>query len=185
MAEPYPQFGASIQPPADVHDDLRFENWREARCEPDLVLPVQFNDLIRRRRYADGEVRLALAVLEDAIRTRIKCAPPRRSRAGKKAFQEVSDWFNSRAHNPFSFEYICELLDMDSDALRQRLNYLTIDDLPTKQTHSVGRRHTMSPRVPGRRRSRLQRNFAARPGNATYRSASTTAIPAGATEQPD
>jgi hypothetical protein len=134
-------------------DRFPTDTWIEARCQPDLVLPVQFNDLTRRRRSADGELRLALAVLEDAVRTYVKGAPPRRRARGGKRFLEVSDWFESNASSPFSFEYICEVLGTNPDSLRRRLHTLTIEDFPTKQTHSVGRRHLMRPRKASRRSS--------------------------------
>ena len=167
-----------------ANDDLRLENWRETRCEPDLVLPIQFNDLIRRRAGIDGEVRLALAVLEDAIRTYVKCASPRPRRGAKKLLQEVSDWFASGATNPFSFEYICELLNMHSDSLRGRLHLLTIDDFPTKQTHAVGRRHLVRPRKPHRRESRSREAPATRPANTLARSPDSANL-AASIEQKD
>ena len=185
MPDPNLPLEAAVRHPAASDDDFRFDNWREARSEPDVVLPAQFNDLIRRRHNADGEVRLALAVLEDAIRTYIKCAPPRRSRAGKKMFEEVAEWFRSRGCGPFSFEYICELLDMHSDSLRKRLDHLTIDDFPAKQTHSVGRRQIMRPRASRRRHAKLHPAMAARPGNMNVQTPSPLALLTASIEQPD
>lgn len=176
MPEPNLEPGTTLQHRLDVIDEWRLQNWQEARCEPDVVLPVQFNDLIRRRRHCDGETRLALAVLEDAIRIYIKCGSSRRGRSGKKLFLEVSDWFQSRAHGPFSFEYICELLDVHSESLRRRLNDLTIDDFPTKQTHSVGRRHIMRARSSSRKRSILKRPEVFRPVSIADHSQNPTAF---------
>jgi hypothetical protein len=136
-------------------------NWLESRLQPDLILPTQFNDLNRRSGPIDGESRLLIAILEDAVRTYLRSLPsptasPRRRAAGFRRFAEISEWFNSRARNPFSFEYICEALGTHPDSLRRRLSILRIEDFPTKQMHAVGRRHIMRPRI-ARKRSRTVR----------------------------
>jgi hypothetical protein len=126
------------------------------RFEPDIMLPGQFNDLTRRPQQMDGETRLVLAVLEDAVRTYVKTANSRSGIRGNR-LAEVSSWFDSRARYPFSFEYSCEVLGMNAAALRKRLAALRMKDFPAKQIHSVGRRQVMRPaRYLPRKRSRAQ-----------------------------
>ena len=60
-----------------------------------------------------GEMRLMAAVLEDAIAI-LRKRP--RSRAGR----EAREWMLSRDMSyPFSYERICEALDLDADTVRQ------------------------------------------------------------------
>src|SRR5579875_408424 len=67
--------------------------------QPDVLLPTQFFDRLRRRSEHDGERRLMVAVLEDA-----------------EAWIESPDrtWL-------FSFENICDVLGIDADYLRRGL----------------------------------------------------------------
>jgi hypothetical protein len=89
--------------------------WRQV----DVMLPTQLN--------ADAHVpggperRLRLAVLEDAVHELQRRANPigRRERA---QYEVELGWFMSNDRSdPFSFESICEALDMDPDLLRRRL----------------------------------------------------------------
>jgi len=143
--------------PADDAADGQFERWRDSWCKPDVLLPVQFNDLTRRRHYTEGERRLAVAVLEDAIRIYLKGMIVHRREDGKEEFLEVTKWFSCRSRSPFTFEYICEALDVDALTLRRRLTALTIAYIPNKQVHSVGRRQVM------RLSSRMKRRITQRP----------------------
>ena len=60
-----------------------------------------------------GEMRLMAAVLEDAISV-LRKRP--RSRAGR----EAREWMLSRDTSyPFSYERICEALDLDADSVRR------------------------------------------------------------------
>jgi hypothetical protein len=67
------------------------------------------------------ERRLMIAVLEDAIRS------IRRSRIltnawWRRVFEEEKRWFLSEdRHSPFSFECICETLELDPNAVRESL----------------------------------------------------------------
>ena len=86
--------------------------------EPETLLPEQL-DLPGRQ--PQGERLLLLAVLEDAIDCYRRC---RRSRdpAMRLLFDETRAWVESRDHDTlFSFESLCEALDIDPDYLRRRL----------------------------------------------------------------
>jgi len=130
--------------------------WLSARFEPDFLVPVQFFDLTRRRSMLDGETRLVFAVLEDAVRCYVKTVNSPR-RCAREQFDEVYRWFHADAgiHSPFSFEYVCDVLEIEPMAFRTRLGFLSANDLPTKQMRSVGRRQVVRA---GRRSSRKRSN---------------------------
>jgi len=88
--------------------------------EPDILLPEQ--RVFPGRQAMQGERLLMLAVLEDALDCYRKC---RRSReaATRLLFDETRAWVESRDRDTlFSFESICEALDIDPDYLRRRLH---------------------------------------------------------------
>ena len=128
--------------------------WLSARFEPDFLVPVQFFDLTRRRSMLDGETRLVFAVLEDAIRCYVKTVNSAR-RCDRDQYDEVQRWFHAEAgiHSPFSFEYVCDVLGIEPASLRGRLGLLSVNDLPTKQMRSVGRRQVVRAGRSSRKRS--------------------------------
>jgi hypothetical protein len=86
---------------------------------PDVMLPAQLVADVRALR--DPERRLRLAVLEDAIRyfQRYLDATDARQRA---LYEDAVDWFGSPDRSePFSFENVCDALELDPDYLRQGL----------------------------------------------------------------
>jgi len=88
--------------------------------EPDLVVLEQFAS--RRGRGDDRpERRLCVTVLVDAVEQfREGMRSP--GRRDEQAFQELVMWFTSRdTRSPFSFENVCELLDLNPDYVRRRL----------------------------------------------------------------
>jgi hypothetical protein len=129
--------------------------WLSARFEPDFLVPVQYFDLTRRRSNLDGETRLVFAVLEDAVRCYVKSVNSSRP-SDRTQFAEVQRWFHAEpgTHSPFSFEYVCDVLGIEPDALRQRLGLMSTDDLPTKQMRSVGRRQVVRSGRASRKRFR-------------------------------
>jgi hypothetical protein len=128
--------------------------WLSARFEPDFLVPVQFYDLTRRRSMLDGETRLVVAVLEDAVRCYVKTGNSSR-RCDREQFDEVQRWFHAEAgiHIPFSFEYVCDVLGIEPTSLRAQLGSLSAADLPTKQMRSVGRRQVVRAGRSSRKRS--------------------------------
>ena len=90
--------------------------------QPDTLLPSQFFDRIRRRRQFDGERRLMIAVLEDAVEIYRKQAGAMDAR-GLQLFKEAEEWVEDTGRTwLFSFENICDVLDIDAQYLRRGLH---------------------------------------------------------------
>jgi hypothetical protein len=84
----------------------------------DIILPSQ---QFGPRRKQAPEQRLMIAVLHDALDCveKYRCAT---GTNGRRLFHEATQWFLAEETNwPFSFECICAVLDLDSDAVRERL----------------------------------------------------------------
>jgi hypothetical protein len=88
--------------------------------EPDVLASSQY-EKCHRRRYPDPEKMLMFAVLEDAIECFQKFSAAQSMR-GKARFQEAEDWFfHERNDWLFSFESICEVLNLNPDYIRAGL----------------------------------------------------------------
>ena len=84
----------------------------------DLILPAQpFNP----RKKLAPEHRLRMAVLDDAIRCVKQYRLPTDGQ-GRRLFHEAKQWLlAAEPHWPYSFEHICEVLDLDANAVRHHL----------------------------------------------------------------
>jgi hypothetical protein len=86
--------------------------------QPYIVLPSQH---FGPRRKQAPEQRLMIAVLHDAL----DCVDKYRfatSARGRRLFHEAKQWFFADDTKwPYSFECICGVLDLDPNAVRQRL----------------------------------------------------------------
>jgi hypothetical protein len=90
--------------------------------QPDTLLPSQFFDRVRRRTEHHGERRLMIAVLEDAVDVYRKQAGSKDPR-GQQLFQEAEAWIEDADRTwLFSFQNICDVLDIDADYLRRGLH---------------------------------------------------------------
>ena len=90
-----------------------------APFEPDTLLPEQL--VLPGRQAMQGERLLMLAVLEDAVDCYRKCRGSR-DPALRLLFDETRAWVESRERDTvFSFENLCEALDIDPDYLRRHL----------------------------------------------------------------
>ena len=90
--------------------------------QPDTLLPSQFFDRVRRRTEHDGERRLMIAVLEDAVDVYRKHAGARDPR-GEQLFQEAEAWIDDPDRTwLFSFQNICDVLGLDASYLRRGLH---------------------------------------------------------------
>lgn len=128
--------------------------------EPEILLPSQFYDHFGGNGILEGERRLMLAVLEDAVACFQKYADATRPR-GRRLFQEAEEWFTEEPSGwPFSFESICAVLGIDSDYFRRNLERWRHDLLsqPVESRAKVGRvrlraarRHKILAFVPRRR----------------------------------
>ena len=89
--------------------------------QPDTLLPSQFFDRVRRRTEHEGERRLMIAVLEDAVDVYRKQAGNKDPR-GEQLFNEAEAWIEDPDRTwLFSFQNICDVLDISSDYLRRGL----------------------------------------------------------------
>ncbi|HYC22702.1 MAG TPA: hypothetical protein VEI94_08360 [Candidatus Bathyarchaeia archaeon] len=89
--------------------------------EPDVLLPGQFFSFFRKEGGFDRERRLMLAVLEDAIDCFQKYALTSDLR-GRQLFLESYEWImSSEKRWLFSFENICQIVDMDPEYIRHGL----------------------------------------------------------------
>lgn len=88
----------------------------------DTLAATQYHDTYRRKIPQQPEIRLMLAVLEDAI----NCYQDNIFASNKKRiqlFKEAEDWFLSDDVSwIFSFVSICSLLNLEPDYFRQGLN---------------------------------------------------------------
>jgi hypothetical protein len=88
---------------------------------PDAVLPSQYFEALRRRRDMSGERRLMVAVLEDALHCFQKYVDAEDAKH-RQMFLDAESWI--MADNPtwfFSFESVCDTLDLDPDYVREGL----------------------------------------------------------------
>jgi hypothetical protein len=130
-------------------------------AEPEVLMPSQYLDLMRGHSPYEGEKRLMLAVLEDAISCFQKYAGANRGRR-ERLFKEAEEWLlDTESGWTFSFETICSTLDLDPTYLRNGLlkwkeGFLARPDASVARVARVrlraARRHKILPFVPRRRR---------------------------------
>src|SRR5216684_1700484 len=89
--------------------------------EPDTLLPIQYFEAMRRKHLLEGEKRLILSVLEDAIECFMKCIDASTSK-GQRLFRDADEWI---AHEDkrwvFSFDNVCDMLDINPEYMRTGL----------------------------------------------------------------
>jgi hypothetical protein len=89
--------------------------------EPDTLLPVQFAGRMGSRRSQVGEFRLMNAILEDAVDMYRKHADADRGRKLDLFDEAEASIESTDSAWVFSFENICDMLDLDADCLRAGL----------------------------------------------------------------
>ena len=109
----------------------------EKGIDTGLLLPGQYVDLVRRNHVIEGELKLLLAVLEDAIRCYLRNVDAKDGER-RRDFVEVRHWFEcsgrgSRRADIFSFDNLCAALGIEPRVLLDRLRILTIGDLPSRR----------------------------------------------------
>ena len=93
--------------------------------ETDIILPSQFFGLTGSIGLC-GEQRLMLAVLVDAINV-LQSWKGAGSAHKRRNFAEAAQWVNTRGTtHPFSFDSVCDALEIDSELLRSRLSVWTL-----------------------------------------------------------
>ena len=86
--------------------------------EPDIMVPEQFFAGPRRGEQR-GEHRLMAAILDDAVLTYCM-SQVARARGGWRAEREAGEWIESTDRSwIFSFERICDALDLDAECIRR------------------------------------------------------------------
>ena len=101
--------------------DVTAEDRVQELFQPDTLLPSQYFDRLRRRASADGERRLMVAILEDAVDVYRKQAGAR-DRKRRQLFEDAEAWIESSERTwIFSFENICDMLGIDAEYLRKGL----------------------------------------------------------------
>ena len=92
-----------------------------ALFEPDTLLPVQYFEAMRRKHLLEGEKRLILSVLEDAIECFMKCMDSATNK-GQRLYREADEWIALEdKYWVFSFDNVCDMLDINPEYLRRGL----------------------------------------------------------------
>jgi hypothetical protein len=88
---------------------------------PELMLPVQFQDIWSRMRASSPERELMLAMVSQAVADIQKHRYARR-REGQRLYMEAYNWMSSTDTTwSFSFENLCRTLGLAPEALRDEL----------------------------------------------------------------
>jgi hypothetical protein len=86
--------------------------------EPDTLLPIQYFEAMRRKHRLEGEKRLILSVLEDAVECFMKCIDANTSK-GQRLFRDADEWINHEDKRwVFSFDNVCDMLDINPEYMR-------------------------------------------------------------------
>jgi hypothetical protein len=101
--------------------DVTAEDRVQELFQPDTLLPSQYFDRIRRRASSDGERRLMVAILEDAVDVYRKQAGAR-DRKRRQLFEDAEEWIESDDTSwLYSYQNICDVLGIDAGYLRKGL----------------------------------------------------------------
>lgn len=101
--------------------DISAERHVPRLVEPEVLLPSQYYEAIAGHSILEGEKRLMLAVLEDAVSCYQKFFGADRGRR-KRLLDEAAQWlFEEEGDWVFSFESICGALEIDAECLRRGL----------------------------------------------------------------
>ena len=89
--------------------------------QPDTPMPDQYLETVISTTHLEGEKRLMVAVLEDAISS-YRDYISTRDRWEEKLFYEAEEWIFSRNDEWFlSFHNVCETIGLDPDYIREGL----------------------------------------------------------------
>ena len=119
--------------------------------EPDILTPGQHGDRIQAASIDRPEIRLMLAVMEDAVATYQRfLTQPKRS--NQRQFDEVRSWIRSEDTTwPYSFDNICSALEFEPGIVRSKLQ--TWEEKPEQRKPGMyrfpfrrvnGKRHSIS-----------------------------------------
>lgn len=89
--------------------------------EPDTLLPIQYFEAMRKKHLLEGEKRLILSVLEDAVECFMKCIDATTSKS-QRLFRDADEWIALEdKHWVFSFDNVCDMLDINPEYMRRGL----------------------------------------------------------------
>jgi hypothetical protein len=89
--------------------------------EPDTLLPIQYFEAMRRKHLLEGEKRLILSVLEDAVECFMKCIDSSTNK-GQRLFRDADEWIALEDKRwVFSFDNVCDMLDINAEYMRTGL----------------------------------------------------------------
>jgi len=89
--------------------------------QPDVILPTQFFQSLRTKSQFNGERRLMIAVLEDAVNCFMKQLHATDPKA-RQLFLEAQEWITADDRTWFfAFENVCDTLDLNPDYVREGL----------------------------------------------------------------
>lgn len=89
--------------------------------QPDTLLPSQYFAALKRKGAHEPERRLVIAVLQDAVDCFQKHIRAR-DRKARQLFVDAEEWISSSDRSwPFSFENVCDLLQINPEYLRRGL----------------------------------------------------------------
>lgn len=110
---------------------------RSNLSEQDTLVPDRFASVFGQN-TGSPEKRLILALLAGAL-WELQDAVRLEHRRDDPAFQRLESWFFSRDRAwPFSFENVCEHLDIDADWIRRRVAVLTREPrVPTQRQRAA------------------------------------------------
>ena len=115
--------------------DERLPGW----FVPDTLLPIQYFEAMRRKHLLPGEERLVLSVLEDAVECFMKCIDSS-TRKGQRLFRDAEVWITLEDKKwVFSFDNVCETLNIDPNYLRRGLREWKIRQLDAIERARIGR----------------------------------------------
>jgi hypothetical protein len=95
----------------------------EGFLQPDAILPIQFFEGVRQSRAEQDPLRrLMFAVLIDALRC-FRADLGAQQESKRREFAEAEFWlFRAACDEPFSFETVCSVLEIDAGRLRHGLS---------------------------------------------------------------
>jgi hypothetical protein len=107
--------------------------------EPDTLLPIQYFEAMRRKHLLEGEKRLVLSVLQDAVECFMKCIDSSTNK-GQRLFRDAEEWINLEDKKwVFSFDNVCEMLDVNPEYLRRGLREWKVRKLDTIERARIAR----------------------------------------------
>jgi hypothetical protein len=127
----------------------------EGVLQPDAILPIQFFEGRRRSRAEHDPLRrLMFAVLIDALRS-FQADLGAQQESRRREFAEAEFWlFRAACDEPFSFETVCSVLEIDAGRLRHGLSQWRARKLAGEAVPRMIRLSAVTPgkRVTARRR---------------------------------